>query len=196
MDLNKIIKKVVKESVVRKKLTEVKSTSDEFYILTTVTGGVIMIPKSSNPEINTVVNKSKFKSALSTPEQIYNYASKSPLVTEACNAIYKDMDLDECYSLYVQSMFNKWVDGGIMRFTANVPLTGKRESFKSCWKKTDGGKFLKFENIIFSGYYPSSDNSRNCKGNPWSIKVSDTEEVEDKDFSSNIKFEIKLPMIK
>jgi hypothetical protein len=195
MDLNKIIKKVIKESV-KKKLTEAKSTSDEFYILTTLTGGVMMIPKSSNPEITAVVNKSKFKSALSTPEQIYNYASNSPLVTKACNTIYKDMELDDCYSLYVQSMFNKWVDGGIMRFTADVPSTGKRESFKSCWKKTDGGKLLKFENIIFAGYYPSSDSEHNCKGNPWSIKVSDKEEVEDKDFSSNIKFEIKLPMIK
>jgi hypothetical protein len=194
-NLNKIIKRVVKESV-RKKITESKQSDNEFYILTTVTGGVMMIPKSSNPEITAVVNKSKFKSALSTPEQIYNYASNSPLVTKACNTIYKNFDLDDCYSLYVQSMFNKWVDGGIMRFTADVPSTGKRESFKSCWKKTNGGKYLKFEDITFAGYYPDSDPNRNCKGNPWSVKMGENEKVEDKDFASKIKFEINLPMIK
>jgi hypothetical protein len=196
MNLNRIIKKVIKESV-RKKLNEAnKSSDDDFYILATQTGGVLMIPKSSNPEILERINKAYIKSALSTKEQITNYVSKLNHVTEACNTVYKDMDIDSCYALFVQNMINKAYDGGIVRFIATLPSTGERATFRACWRNTEGGKPLKFDKRFLSGYYPKSDSSGVCSGNPWKIKMDNKKKIEDKDFADKIQFEIKLQMIK
>ena len=194
-NLKKIIKKILHESSIEK-LNEVKSSQDEVYLLTTITGGVMMVPKSSNPEITAVVNKSKFKQALSTTEQINSYASRARFVTEACNKFYKKMPLDECYAFYVQTMFNRWVDGGIARFTATLPGTNDRKNFSACWVRGKNGEPIKFEDIKFSGYYPNINETGGCEGNPWKIKVSDTEEEIDKELAPTIKFQIKLPMIK
>lgn len=196
MNLNRIIKKVIKESV-RKKLNEAnKSSNDDFYILATITGGVLMVPKSSNPEILEKIDKPYIRSVLSTKAQITNFASNCKGVTEACNTIYKDEDIDKCYARYVQTMMNKWYDGGIIKFIATVPSTGKRSTFKACWRNTEGGKPLKFDKRYLSGYYPDIDSGGTCHGNPWKIKMDNTKKIEDKDFADKIQFEIKLQMIK
>ena len=196
MDLNKIIKKIIKESV-RKKLNEVnKSSDDDFYILATITGGVLMVPKSSKPEILGRVNKSYIRSALSTKAKIIDHASNIPHVVSACNTIYKNMDIDDCYALYEQTMMVMLYDGGIVKFMATLPSTGERTTFKSCWRNTEGGKPLKFDKRFFSGYYPNIDSDGVCSGNPWKIKMDNTEKIEDKDFADKIQFEIKLQMIK
>ena len=49
---------------------------------------------------------------------------------------------------------------------------------------------------FFSGYYPNIDSDGVCSGNPWKIKMDNTEKIEDKDFADKIQFEIKLQMIK
>ena len=196
MDLNRIIKKVIKESVIKKLNEANKSSYDDFYILATSTGGVLMVPKSSNPEILEKVNKPYIKSVLSTKAQITNWASKGKAVTEACNTIYKNMDIDKCYALYVQTMVNKWYDGGILSFIATVPSTGKRSTFKSCWRNTEDGKPLKFDKRFLSGYYPNVDSGGACSGNPWKVNMNNTKKIKDKDFADKIQFEIKLQMIK
>ena len=155
-----------------------------------------MVPKSSNPEILQRVNKSYIKSVLSTKAQITDFASKNKMVTDACNTIYKDMDIDACYAFYVQTMMNMWYDGGIVKFMATLPSTGERTTFKACWRNTEGGKPLKFDKRFLSGYYPNIDSGGVCGGNPWKIKMDNTKKVEDKDFADKIQFEIKLQMIK
>ena len=196
MDLNRIIKKVIKESVIKKLNEANKSSYDDFYILATSTGGVLMVPKASNPEIIAKVDKPYVKSVLSTKAQITDWASKGKAVTEACNTIYKNMDIDKCYALYVQTMINRMYDGGILMFIATVPSTGIRSTFRACSKNTEGGKPLAFDKRYLAGYYPNADSGGTCSGNPWKVNMDNNKKIKDKDFADKIQFEIKLQMIK
>lgn len=189
-NLNKIISKVIKESV-RKKLTEETDGADnDFYVLKTQTGGVLLIPKSSNPIIKGVVNKPAFKQMLSSTEEINNFAKRGYKITENCKKFYKDIDLNTCYRNYAYWYYSTLSDGGITKFEAESPVDGKRYLFRACMVSKDS---IKFEDRTLAGYYPDADNSTNiCSGNPWSYNKVDGKS----DGGFDFKFDIKLQMIK
>ena len=191
MNLNRIIKKVIKESV-RKKLNESKVLSDDdFYVLKTKTGGTLLVSKSSNPKILGTVNKPEFKRLMSSTAGINDFAkNQSYKITENCKKFYKYMTLDTCYTNYVNWYYGTLSDGGVTRFEATLPSDGKRYVFRAC---TNSGDNIKFEDRKLSGYYPNSDeNTMICTGNPWTLNQSD--EKNKSEFS--MKFNIKLQMIK
>jgi|LauGreDrversion4_2_1035121.scaffolds.fasta_scaffold96211_3 hypothetical protein len=190
MDLNKIIKKVIKESVI-KKLTEAKNIdNDDFYVLKTKTGGVLLLPKSSNPIVKGIVNKPEFKKILNSTEEIRNFAKRGFKITENCKRFYKDLDLDSCYLLYTNWYYSILADGGITKFEATSPVDGKRYLFRACMVSKDD---IKFEERTLAGYYPNADNTTNvCSGNPWTMASGSDETESGFDFN----FDIKLQMIK
>lgn len=191
MNLNRIIKKVIKESV-RKKLNESnKSSNDDFFVLKTKTGGTLLIPKSSEPKILSTVNKPEFKKQMRSTAEINNFAkNNSYKITENCKKFYKDITLDACYASYVNWYYSTLSDGGVIRFEATSPSDGKRYVFRAC---TNSGDNIKFEDRKLSGYYPNvALNTMICTGNPWTLNQSD--EKNKSEFS--MKFNIKLQMIK
>lgn len=191
MDLNRIIKKVIKESV-RKKLNESKTSSDDdFFVLKTKTGGTLLIPKSSEPKILGTVNKPEFKKLMSSTAEINDFAkNNSYKITENCKKFYKDITLDTCYASYVNWYYGTLSDGGVTRFEATSPSDGKRYVFRAC---TNSGDNIKFEDRTLSGYYPNVvPNTMTCTGNPWTLNQSN--EKNKSEFS--MKFSIKLQMIK
>jgi hypothetical protein len=193
MNLNRIIKKVIKESV-RKKLNESKSLSDDdFYVLKTKTGGTLLVPKSSNPKITGTVNKPEFKKLMSSTAGINDFAkNNSYKITENCKKFYKDLALDTCYAEYVNWYYGTLSDGGVTRFEATLPSDGKRYVFRAC---TNSGDNINFKDRTLSGYYPGViPDTMTCTGNPWSLNQNKSDEKDKFEFS--MKFNIKLQMIK
>ncbi len=205
IDISKIIRKVLSEEffsligeqdeVTTKSADE--SNADDFIIEVTSTGGAMMIPKSAKPEVLERIDKSAFKSKLDTNEKILAYVENKPYVTVVCNKFHPDLDFSTCAALYVQKLFNKWVDGGVKKFSAILPQSNQRVTFNACWRVTDGSDYVDFDQIRLAGYYPSADGTGNCTGNPWSEEVKNIESGENTDdFQSKITFQIKLQMIK
>jgi flavodoxin len=208
--IDKIIKNVLSEEFMvnineQKEISSEKVNVDDFIIYPTSTGGALMIPNSAKPEIIEKIDKSKFKSKLDTIEKILNYVKNKPFVSIACNTYHSDLPYDECAAKYVQELFNKWVDGGVKKFSVIKPtklengeIITNRVIFNACWRVSDGSKYLDFKDIRLSGYYPESEvESGNCEGNPWSNEIKSYEESTDKDdFQGKIKFQIKLQMNK
>jgi len=192
MNLNRIIKKVIKESV-RKKLNESKALSDDdFYVLKTKTGGTLLVPKSSNPKILGTINKPAFKTMLSSAEAINDFATTGPFgIPENCKKFYKDMTLDYCYAEFVNWYYGVISDGGVTYFEATLPMDGKRYTFRSCFSFNPD---VNFKEMKLSGYYPTSDSNGVCSGNPWTLKQNKSDEKNKFEFS--MKFHIKLQMIK
>lgn len=192
MDLNRIIKKVIKESV-RKKLNESKVLSDDdFYVLKTKTGGTLLVPKSSNPKITGTVNKPAFKAMMSSTAAINDFATTGPFgIPENCKKFYKTLSLDYCYAEYVNWYYSILSDGGVTHFEATLPSDGKRYEFRSCFSHNPS---VNFKEMKLAGYYPASDSNGTCSGNPWTLKQDKSDEKDKSDFS--MKFNIKLQMIK
>jgi len=205
-NLNEIIRKVISEEFFsfineqdepQTKPADVSNVND-FIVEVTSTGGGMMLPKSANPEILERIDKSAFMSKLDTTEKILDYVKNKPFVSLVCDKYHEDIDFNTCASLYVQELFNKWVDGGVKKFSATLPGKNEKTTFNACWRVTDGSDYVDFNKIRLAGYYPSSDGSGNCTGNPWSeeIKNIQTKGGQTEDFQSKISFQIKLQMIK
>jgi hypothetical protein len=208
--IDKIIKKILSEEFKtllkeEKTINSEKVNVDDFVIYPTSTGGAIMIPNSARPKVLERIDKSKFKSKLDTTEKILEYVKNKPFVSIACSNYHPDLDFDSCAAKYVQELFNKWVDGGVKKFSVIKPTkleNGETVSsevvFSACWRVSDGSKYVDFKDIRLSGYYPESEvESGNCKGNPWSNEIKSYESTSnDEDFQDKIKFQIKLQMIK
>lgn len=192
MDLNRIIKKVIKESV-RKKLNESKVLSDDdFYVLKTKTGGTLLVPKSSNPKITGTVNKPAFKAQMRSTKAINDYVTTGPFgITENCKKFYKKLTLDSCYSAYVLWVYSTLSDGGVTHFEATLPSDGKRYQFRACMTYNSNKNFKEYK---LAGYYPASDSNGICSGNPWTLNQDKSDEKDKFDFS--MKFNIKLQMIR
>jgi hypothetical protein len=205
-NLNDIIRRVISEqffSLINEQDEPLTKPADEsnvndFIVEITSTGGGMMLPKSANPEILERVDKSLFKSKLDTTEKILEYVKNKPYVSLICQKYHDDVEFNSCASLYVQTLFNKWVDGGVKKFSATLPGRNEKTVFNACWRITDGSNYVDFKDIRLAGYYPSSDGSGNCTGNPWAeeIKNIKSEGGQVDDFQSKISFQIKLQMIK
>jgi hypothetical protein len=113
VNLNKIIRKVVNEqffSFINEQDEQQTNPADEsnvndFIVEVTSTGGGMMIPKSSKPEILERIDKSVFKSKLDTTEKILDFVKNKPYVSLICQKYYDDLDFNSCASLYVQKLF-------------------------------------------------------------------------------------------
>ena len=206
VNLNKIIRKVINEQFFlfineqdeRQTNPADESNVNDFIVEVTSTGGGMMIPKSSKPEILERIDKSVFKSKLDTTEKILDFVKNKPYVSLICQKYHDELDFNSCASLYVQTLFNKWVDGGVKKFSATLPSNNEKTIFNSCWRITDGSDYVDFDNIRLAGYYPSADGSGNCTGNPWSEEIKNIQSKggQIEDFQSKISFQIKLQMIK
>lgn len=191
--LKNIISKVLKEESEKKIQSNVISNSSDFYFYKTATGGLLILPKSAKPKILSTIDKSLLKSYYNTTEKILEVAT--PTVKNTCNTFYKNMDLEECCAIWLQTRYDKYVDGGVHKFEATTP-DGNRKTFTGCWKQTNNGKPIPFDQFILSGYFPNTGSDRKCYGNPWSVEMSSSEVEKKEDFGQKINFSLKLQMIK
>lgn len=194
-DFRDVILKILKEEVDTDPIkSDPITNSSDFYFYKTMTGNLLLLPKSSNPKIISTVNKELFKQATDSPEEILAF-SNNDAVNKACKTYHKDIPIDDCYTLYVMTKYNSLVDGGVYKFEATLP-NNKREVFTSCIRRSRGGKLIDFTEWKSIGYYPQIGTGGKCEGNPWVVDMSSPETKKQEDFGQRVNFSIKVQMIK
>jgi hypothetical protein len=162
------VNRILKEQDDKNKSIDYNVQDDGLNVYKNSVGGLLYIPKDSEPNNFTYVDKSKFISELSSTEQIVAHANKIPYVKMACDKYHPQMDYDSCAGLFVQAKFNKWEDGGVLSFNAKVPGKTERKTFRACWRYSKNGVPLDFDEFSLNGYYSDSDSGGFCTGLRWS----------------------------
>jgi hypothetical protein len=192
-NLKNIIRKVLKEQEEPENVS-LGSKSSDFYFYKSLTGNLLMIPKSSKPSNITTLNKSFLKSYYNTPEKILELYNNEG-VKNTCKTVYKDMEPVECAAIWLQIRFNKLSDGGVTKFEA-YNENGERKKYTPCWQWSKSGTATKFEDWTFTGYYSEKGTNGKCTGGLWNVTENLDSKREEKTAGGNVTFSITLLMNK